>query len=219
MPRSRDELLDLLREKLDDLRISNQVFDHGRLAESKRIAQAIRVLLHHTSRSHALINQLGLQDSLTWVDTAGVIDPTNLASTGGLTAMRTGGGQEAQYIAMLDDYPPFDMLTASGTRIRKGSRIPFGEWWGNDVIKDADGRLFSRRQLVLALSNKEGGAHVDPEPEAAYAALAAGSMGWRHHIGDDTEGELLKSNPVFPSVRQIGYEVIESLRQQEHLLV
>lgn len=221
VPRKRCETLELLREKIEDLEISNRVFDEGRLAESKRIALAVRVLLHHRpqSKSRAVINQLDLQQTLTWVDTAGVVDPTNLASTFGLTMLRIfRGDREAEYRAMLGDYPPFEMLTASGGLIATGSRIPFDEWWNNSVIKDAEGQAFSRRQLVLALTNKEGGAHVDPEPDEAYAALAAGSLGWRHGDIDGDDAQPLKSNPAFPAMRQIGYEVYESLRQQEDKL-
>jgi len=106
------------------------------------------------------------------------------------------------------------MMTRGGPRLPRGSRVPFDEWWTNPVIKDAAGTEFSRRALVLALSNKEGGAHVDPVANADYEALAKNnSLGWMVEIGDG--GPIpMEQNPVFPSMRQISYEAVESLRQQ-----
>ncbi|WP_083124891.1 hypothetical protein [Mycolicibacterium tusciae] len=92
--------------------------------------------------------------------------------------------------------------------------MPFDEWWTNTVIKDAAGTEYSRRKLVLALSNKEGGAHVDPVADADYDALAkSNSLGWSVEVGEE-DPRPMAQNPVFPSMRQISYEVLESIRQQ-----
>ena len=99
----------------------------------------------------------------------------------------------------------------------RGSRIPFTEWWTNTVIKDSDAKEFSRKDLILALCNKEGGAHVDPEIEAAYEKLASSeSFGWVYQEGDGPD--QLLPNPVVHSMRQISYEVLESLKQQRERL-
>jgi len=45
--------------------------------------------------------------------------------------------------------------------------VSFGQWWAMTVLRDAAGRTWSRKKLVLDLANKEGGAHLDPrQPEA-----------------------------------------------------
>jgi hypothetical protein len=76
-----------------------------------------------------------------------------------------------------------------------------------------DRTLFSRKDLVLALANKEGGAHVDPESDAAYSKLAkSNSMGWTYQEGAAPEVPL--EDPVPYALRQISYEVIESVQQQ-----
>lgn len=80
-------------------------------------------------------------------------------------------------------------------------------------MKDSDGTLFCRRDFVLALCNEEGGAHVDPKIKASYEKLAnSNSMDWTFREGDGPGVPM--SNPVLPSVRQISYEVVESIRQQ-----
>ncbi|ORB66938.1 hypothetical protein BST47_07680 [Mycolicibacterium tusciae] len=219
MARTRDELLGFLREQVDHLEASNELYDSGRLSEAKRMALAVRILLHHTApryTSHALINQLGLENTLTWVDTAGLPDPTNLLSTPGLTRFKITAGDtsDPEYEAKLGDYPPTPIRTRGGPRLPRGSRVPFDEWWTNTVIKDAAGTEYSRRKLVLALSNKEGGAHVDPVADADYDALAkSNSLGWSVEVGEE-DPRPMAQNPVFPSMRQISYEVLESIRQQ-----
>ncbi|WP_280254972.1 hypothetical protein, partial [Nocardia wallacei] len=72
-PRDRDLEKDLS-EQLRFLASSATAFDGGELPESKRIALVIRVLVHDTSASHSLLDQLGIKDSLRWADSAPVID-------------------------------------------------------------------------------------------------------------------------------------------------
>jgi hypothetical protein len=77
--------------------------------------------------------------------------------------------------------------------------------------------LFCRKDFVLALANQEGGAHVDPQIKAAYDKIAnSNSMGWTDKKGDALEVPL--SNPVPYAVRQMSYEVVESIRQQRDRL-
>jgi hypothetical protein len=170
--RTHDELLEFLAEQIDHLEASNGAFDAGRLSEAKRIALAVRVLVHQTNNSHALINQLGLENTLTWVDTVGIRDPRQLGSYVALTLIKIAGRADPEHVEKLGFYPPSPILTRSGQRIPPGSRIPFDEWWTNTVIKDSAETEFSGRALVLALAHKEGGAHVDPDADADYEALA-----------------------------------------------
>lgn len=80
------------------------------------------------------------------------------------------------------------------------------------MIRDSEGTLFSRKDLALALANQEGGAHVDPEIKPAYNKIAnSNSMGWTYQEGDS---EIPLTSPVPFALRQISYEVVESLLAQ-----
>ncbi len=104
--------------------------------------------------------------------------------------------------------------TREGGHIDRGSRIPFDHWWTNPVVKDADGAEYSRKDLVLALASSD---LTDPEVEAAYAALAGSeSLGWV--VRRDTAATGLERNPVMASVRQIGFEVLQSISQQRDVI-
>jgi hypothetical protein len=119
-------------------------------------------------------------------------------------------------------------------------------------VKDADGTLFARKDFIMALANKEGGAHVDPEILESYNKIAnLNSLGWTYsegpegkqltstpipvsqpgqpapstskppaqpsklpEFGEDWTGPIPLDNPVPYMLRQISYEVVESVRQQ-----
>ena len=185
------ELEEQLRNQLDFLRASAEAFDSGSTAEAARLATVIRVLVHDTRSSHSLLSQLGLKDSIRFVNTApdldGIITPL-------LTRMELWTDGSTKFQPRLDDlfFTP--------------TEVPFDDWWNATVISDEDGVEFSRRHLVLAMANKEGGAHVDPELEPEYAALSrSGSLGW---VIVDAAGERpMLENPIPSSVRQIAAEV------------
>lgn len=67
-PRTREKLLELFEEQIEFLEASNERFDSGKISEAKRLAVTLRVLFHNTRMSHALIHQLGFDQTLTWVD-------------------------------------------------------------------------------------------------------------------------------------------------------
>lgn len=238
--RTRDDLLRIFEEQIEFLERSNTSFDEGHLSEAKRLAVTLRVLFHNTKMSHALVHQLGFEQTFTWVDTSGMPDPKNILPQWGPLSM---GIQletnEVFFEPPLGGGPPSKIRTKS-LLLPSGSRIPTDEWWTEPIVKDAAHTLFSRKEFVLALSNKEGGAHVDPEIHESYNRIAhLNSMGWTFSVTPDGDrvftsarisldgsptdttvatldpDEVALSNPVPFLIRQISYEVVESVRQQK----
>ncbi|OAN38150.1 hypothetical protein [Mycolicibacterium iranicum] len=204
--------LQTLDDLLSAIRSASERFDQGRHVEVRSLAGHLSALLHG---SDALIGRLNLGDAMTWVDTAGVPNPKTACSTAGLTLMRIrsrhhGAGEFVPKLAM---YPPAPIRTRSGEQIFSGSRIPFEHWWTNPVVKDADGAQYSRKQLVLALGDA-----TDAESAAARDALAGNpSLGWVVRGGADVDRPL-SGSPVVASVRQIGYEVLQSITEQRDVI-
>ncbi|MCP3907512.1 MAG: hypothetical protein GY712_05790, partial [Oceanicoccus sp.] len=88
----------------------------------------------------------------------------------------------------------------------------FPEWWNKIVLKDNNQNSFSRRELILALSNKDGGAHVDPNLDSAYADLTRNnSVGI---VFSDGQTYQAVKDVELHTVRQIAYEVIISIERQ-----
>lgn len=192
-----------LKEQVAFLQRSAKAFDQGYLVEAKRIAVIVRLLVHDTTSSKSLLGLLNLK-KIRFLATSPEYDENtkDIGSFNGLALL--------------------EMNTAEGARFIPRCSIPvkspqphtwkeFDGWWHKTVIKDAKNQEFSRKKLVLALANKEGGAHVDPELDVDYAALSRdNSMGWYYEAAN-------KKGPVedieLASCRQIAHEILESLKR------
>jgi hypothetical protein len=198
VPRPKDELRRELADQLQLLRIACQHFDSGVEPAGKHIALSLRVLLHEHGSSKALMEQLGMRGCW-FFDSAGALNPRNLLTEHPFLAMQMkteqDGHFEARYIPVLDDSP------------HPNRRLRFVEWWNQAVIKDQLGHRFSRRELILNVADTDGGAHVDPELDAAYMELSRkNSLGWTL-----SSGEPLKGRPELACVRQIAHELLKSI--------
>lgn len=191
-------LLAHLEEQRDWLVASAARFDSGVASEAKRMALTLRVLLHDTARSRALLSQLGWLDVLQFADSADVeinertVVAIQLASVGW-------GSNGFTYVANLGPI---------------SERRPFAEWWTRTVVKTPAGSSFSRRALVLALANQDGGGHVDPKLSADYSGLSRdNAIGWEL-LPPSGQVSDLEGTPVPVQVRKIAYEVALTLDEQ-----
>jgi hypothetical protein len=193
------DLMKHLEEQLAFIRASCASFDAGSPTEAKRIALQLRIMLHDTETSSSLLGQLGLKKIL-FLDTASDWDPRDLMSHHGLVAIQTTTGVGASYS------PKF----VAGFH-RTPTLATFDDWWAKTVIVDSKKNRFSRRDIILSVVNKDGGAHIDPELEDPYAQLTRfNSVGWVVNI-DGTERDL--PGVELASIRQIAWEFLESLKR------
>lgn len=202
-PRDRDLEADLS-EQLQFLASSGRAFDHGDLAEAKRIALVIRVLVHDTAVSHSLLAQLGIKDTLAWADSAPVIDndPSIVGRSPGLTPMGLG----ADGIAFSARY------MGSIERSNTTRYVSFSDWWERPVILDSNDAEFSRKELVLALVNKDGGAHLDRLNEKTHALVHGNSAGFVRIDMAGGPSEPIPT-PIYASVRTVAEELLLTLRR------
>ena len=196
-PQSKANLQDHLNDTVQALELSAEAYDHGCEGEAKRLAVAIRVLAHDTNRSKSLLGLLGMK-SVKFYDTAIPDQPGNLMTYAGITAMLVGGGA-VKYVAPLDQLPAEE----------PPRWVDFGDWWNGVIFSDVEKRETTRRDLVLAVANKDGGAHVDPELDEKYAELSRrNSLAWRYA---GPRGDLPMEGPELAAIRQITHEVLKSL--------
>lgn len=200
---TKQELLSHLEDIIGFVEASSIAFDAGKTGEAKRLAVSIRVLLHDTKNSKSLLGLLGWKEGHSFFNTANPYDPKNLMSHHGLVGLSFGGSSRVAYYAPLGDGPPS----------RPYKFVKFPEWWNESVIVDGKRQKFNRRELILALSNKDGGAHVDPELDESYANLTRNNtVGWVYSDG-------INDSPVIDvekhSVRQVAYEMLESIARMK----
>jgi hypothetical protein len=198
---TRDELLGHLKAQIAFMQKSASSYDNGFEDEAKRLAGVIRVLVHDTSQSTSLLSLLD-KKNIKFYNSASSFNPRNIAPYISLTMMKL-SPEGAFHVAPLDGGPPVRSRT---------DKISFRLWWeGMFVIKDKNSETFTRKGLVLSTANMDGGAHVDPHLDKAYANLSRfNSLGWqvfRNNVEDN-----FKNSPVSASLRQIAHEVIKTLR-------
>jgi hypothetical protein len=194
---SREELQQHLSNTVQALELSARAFDEGFDGEAKRLAAAIRVLLHDTSSSVSLLGQLR-EKNIHFYDTSVPRNPGTIITYNGIIAINI-TPQGAVYAALLDDLPP-------GCSPRW---VSFEEWWNGVIFVDKKGSETSRKGLILAVANKDGGAHVDPVLDEKYANLSRrNSLGWRF---SSPRGDVPLKNPEKAAVRQIAHELLRSL--------
>ena len=171
-PRQHPELLHDLRNQYQLLVQLGAGFDAGHPVLGLPLATAIRVLIHETQGSHALLVQSGERDRMRFLDSARPLNPANLILMHcGLAMLEMKMGAGGRWV-------PHLVVSAPPPGVRN-SWERFEAWWtGSVVVRDSNGVTWTRSQLVLDAANKEGGAHVDPQrPEDLKALEDENSMG------------------------------------------
>jgi hypothetical protein len=162
----------------------------GDLAEASRIATAVRVIAHKTGSSTSILEHLNCPNPA-MLSTGRVPERDAIWASGNLYQIRS--GPNGMGIA-----PKFNGGHSNRT-------LPFSEWW-NEIVEILDRSKVSRRDIILAASNKDGGAHVDERLPEVYAALKAGPLMLSAGAGPPKPMHM----QIACDIVQIGYEVYHS---------
>ena len=184
-----------LDEQLDFLRSSMASYDEGKEHEAKRLALSIRVLVHSTRNSTSLLTHLGARDTLPWIDRGPPVPrPEDIVLSFGVCVLRFRFDlNESRYERALLACPP-DRLHPP---------VSFEDWWRRPVLHDQSGREFSRSDIVLAMADQDGGAHIDREIADWYRELTR-----ENSVGFTQDGNRPIANSlVHESIRQIAEEL------------
>jgi hypothetical protein len=181
-----------LRIQLGFLERSCASYDCGFRDESIRIAAVARILFHQTANSTSRLTHLnaGHIQLLSTTHDIGTVVPLWYS---GMTRTAIG---------------PAGLVL--GPKLGDGScneQKPFDSWW-SQMVMAVERVAISRRQVILAAANMDGGAHVDtkltPEYERLMAPGAIGEFGF----SDGSSEPVLDAHLL--TLRQIGYEILNS---------
>lgn len=208
MKRSLSNLNEALEQQLSFLQNSCKLFDSGEEHEAIRIAAIIRILVHDTAKSKSLFSQLSLKEHINFIDSASPFGPVAI-----------GDLHEGRQVFAVSGMPGLFAIspTRQGVRLvpqlqmglyAKG-QTDFNDWWNKECIPGNEAVRHSRKWLIIQMANKEGGAHVDPEISKGYSHLKVSDMGMTVHA-NGVEGFI--NSPANVSVRQIAWEIFESLK-------
>lgn len=182
-----------LKRQLVFLRNSVAAYDSGCAEEAIRIGVVIRVLCHDTQKSESLLTKMGRKDTLPLVTTAKTVPNEFLVNMdfGELMAGMT-FGHSLEYDPVPEDAPA----------------ILCADWWGQPVFI-RDKKTYTRKDVVLAAANKDGGAHVD-NPDAKLQALQEGF--WIRTVthADGTKKTEPLADNHFRMLRRFAEELLSS---------
>lgn len=186
-----------LAKQLAFIRTSCSHYDEGDKDEAFRIAVAIRVICHQTSKSTSLLRHLGVT-RIPLLSTCEAI-PANAEFWPNLTNFVL-----SPSASIFECVPKLE-----GARTAR--LVPFSDWWSEETVYLFAGGRLTRKQLVLTAANQDGGAHVDALLEPMYRQLADGA-GWKLIVtpdgGHPTEAKLGCGGVA--ALRQMGYELLNS---------
>lgn len=190
-----EELEDHLREQLDFLITSCEMYDEGRYSEAKRIASIIRILFHDTRNSKSLLGQLGKKGDQFYSTNIPLVKES-LVTYSGLTLIGM-KGKDTLYYPKLDEMP-FGIKW-----------LTFQNWWDEIIFRDKTGSLISRGMLIKTSTNQDGGAHIDEALDEVYYNLSKNNS-LQTQIFDGEKSNPIP-NPEKAAIRQIGHEVLKTL--------
>lgn len=197
VPISADDLKVHFQEQLDFLQKSAHDFDEGDETEYKRIANALRILLHDSRSCHSLIGQLSLKGTTRFFDCTIPLNDLAINSQSVGTCFAP-TDSELKILPWLDSVPTINR------------RLDFDTWWENTTfILDANNNRFSRRLLVTFVAEQGGGSHVDSSLGKEFSDLTKqGALGITY--GSSPEDSELVFGVERAALRQICHEVLKT---------
>lgn len=184
-------------------------YDAGKTHYAKQMATVLRILLHDTRKSHSLFGQLGLKQARYFYDTAR--DPHDAERQPGFDYRNTHRtGSFTGIIGLM--FPPLRLvpyLDTQGNRQLFGF-VTFDEYWNRVILIDADQTDYTRADIVSAVVDTDGGAHVDPSLEEKYYRLTRSCNLGIVAVKDKTAIPEITNKVALACVRQIAHEVIRT---------
>jgi len=133
-------------------------------AEALDVSTPIRVMVHLTGSSASLLSQIDPEYWNKLIHFSPLIAPPPRTLESGV--------QTITQVVPLNI--KMGMKTTSFIRYKgdnnPNSKAPLSSWWSDPCWDNGGANKISNKEMVLALSNKEGGAHVDGDVTAVYKA-------------------------------------------------
>lgn len=205
--RLQPDLQQSFRDCFDRLIRASESYDQGNFNDAMTIASIAYQLVHEGGkRSPSLLAMLGRKSGMRFVDTAHPLNPDNLMPMEHPLAFMQMSATGVELLPQKDGYP------------LNLQPLPFHRWWENPVLRDDKRREFSRKNLIHFFRHTLGGGHVGKHFESqdqlgseAFASLP-NSYAHAYQINFNDQEQTLKFGPDYVSVRQIGWELEQTLK-------
>ena len=209
-----DEVMCGFNESIQFMIKSIMLYDQGDVSEGKRIAVELRKLLHDTSNSKSILEQLGLKTEMFYSSISTPLDDSHL-NWSGLTNLRITLNKGERKPAEAKE------VAIRGDLLQVGTTKSFQDWWEETIIRDWNKNTFTRNSIIIRVANQDNGAHMDSQIESSYYDLTRNnSMGLSVGVYDrDTQESKWQGSEIIhlASIRQIAHELLYSVSQMERV--
>ena len=215
-----DELNKKLSQALELLKLNCKQFDEGSVVSAVQIATQLRVLVHDTNNSTSLLAQTGQKDTLQYLD-------SSIKHRGGISFWHI--ENVSNQVITVNEYIYAGLLKKKMTDGLHGKTptlnfeplleannhsqqlVDFDTWYKGQTMFEYGQLKMTRKDIICTLANKEGGAHVDMNYSDDYKYFKEPTM-----LDININGMIARfnQNPVYVSVRQIAWEVMESFNNR-----
>ena len=213
IPRTQAEIQQLGYEVITYLQRLCDDYDNGNTFAIVLVAVLLRTLLKTKGSTESVLKQLG-KNTIDFVDTRAPMGSFSFWTFGNnicnhtFIAQNVYGGLLSKIVTNgehglnLDYQPLLD-------RNRNANWQSFDDWYTAIVFKDSTFQL-SREDCINIVAEKDGGAHLDKRIPPKYSCFREPTA---LQFIVDGQIAVFNQNPVYVSIRQIAWEVLESLKR------
>jgi hypothetical protein len=203
-------------EAFERLARAGMAYDIGHLSEAPNLAKEVATFVYDHGAITSVLSQLDIKQKIDFIDSS-FSDSTDGPATDGLLLSN-------EYF-LIDACIGFSGMDYRPRLGRGESRaVSFDTWWSGPVLSRyvhmpaGDRETISRSELILHVRNEEGGAHVNwrykrgtPTDKLARLMLGEYVDGYME-INGGTPQTSEPYIPAYATVRQIGWELEQTLR-------
>lgn len=214
--REHSELREKLQEQIQLLQYYCEQYDNGKKIFVYPMSTTLRILLKDTKKCVSLLKQLNIKDTLLFVDSAHhckngvccweICDNThNIAAIdgavyAGLVAKRL----RQQGNTLETTLKPLCQFSLAP----QPKMVNFDQWYDEEVLDDTENKM-SRKNIIENIAEKAGGCHVDTDMTIEEAKFRIPES---LKIIINSQQVAFNPAPIYVSLRQIAWEVLESLK-------
>lgn len=229
--RDPQEVVDVFKYNMDMLEHLCKEFDNGRIESALWIAVILRTMFHTHVKpngdysSHAILDQLKITDPKYNLDFLSTAFPRPTATTfmqGWSIGDHVSGiniSASSVYTGLLINTIKYkegggfvaDVEKKEDKHSHVNKNVPFSQWWSEIVFSDSvANQQMSRWDVIRMVANKDGGAHFDPDVPVQYDTFRHPDL---FEVRFGATKIPFSKNPVYVSIRQIAWEVLESMNK------
>ena len=214
--REQSELREKLQEQIQLLQYYCEQYDNGKKIFVYPMSTTLRILLKDTKKCVSLLKQLNIKDTSLFVDSAHhckngvccweICDNThNIAEIDGAVyaglVVKRLGQQGNTLETTLKPLCQFSLAP-------QPKMVNFDQWYDEEVLDDTENKM-SRKNIIENIAEKAGGCHVDTDMTIEEAKFRIPEA---LKIIINSQQVAFNPAPIYVSLRQIAWEVLESLK-------